>query len=141
MLSEQKMDALNLYFKTNPEVLLVYLFGSQARGDASSLSDVDLGVFFRRTPSLDEQAQMVVDCGRVLDLETEKVDVVALNSAPPLLKYDAVSEGKLVYQAVSDDALNDFELRAMQECFDTEHLRRVQDLYLREKILGVPSGF
>ena len=41
VLETTKLDAIRAYFKTKP-VLKAYLFGSQARGSADDLSDIDI---------------------------------------------------------------------------------------------------
>jgi len=138
MLQESILKKGRDYFSGNPAVRLAYLFGSQARGEAGALSDIDIAVFFSESPSLDEHAAMQVDLCRLL--ETDAVDLVVLNDASPLLKFDAVIEGKLVYQAVSDDLMNDFEMRVIREYFDTEPLRAVQERYLKEQFLGSTHG-
>ena len=139
LLSERTISHLKQVFTAKPDILLVYVFGSQARGKARETSDVDLAVLFKNSPSLDDHADLAVRCMRVLG--TDKVDVVVLNDASPLLKFEVIKDGKLIHQNCSDDDLNRFELLAIKMFFDTEPLRRVQNLYLKEKILGIPSGF
>ncbi len=138
MLQESVLKKGRDYFSANPAVWLAYLFGSQARGAAGAFSDIDIAVLFSASPSLDEHATMQVDLCRLLG--TDAVDLVVLNDASPLLKLDAVTEGKLLYQAVSNDRMNDFEMGVIREYFDTEPLRAVQEMYLKEQFLGSSHG-
>lgn len=75
--------------------LYVVLFGSQATGRAKSYSDVDLAAMFEDD----------VGClSRALDMATDleegmgvKVDVVPLNVADTILKYEVYSGGVLLF--------------------------------------------
>ncbi|MBI2981005.1 MAG: nucleotidyltransferase domain-containing protein [Deltaproteobacteria bacterium] len=120
-------------------MLAIYLFGSQARGDFRESSDIDLGFLFTKTPSLDNHAKILTDLQSLL--ASDKIDIAILNDASPQLQFDSVSEGQLLYRNMSEEELNQFELCVIKKYFDTEAFRRVQDLYLKEKILGIPSGF
>lgn len=40
------IDKLKEYFKNHEEVAFAFLYGSQARGDANKLSDIDIAVYF-----------------------------------------------------------------------------------------------
>lgn len=139
LFNEAQIASLAAYCTKKTEVLAVYLFGSQARGDFRESSDIDLGFLFSESPSLDDHAKILTDLQSLL--ASDKIDIAILNDASPQLKFDAVSEGQLLYKNISEDDLNQFELHIIREYFDTEPFRRVQDLYLREKILGIPSGF
>ncbi|ODS31614.1 MAG: nucleotidyltransferase [Candidatus Scalindua rubra] len=46
MISDTNKEALKEYFKTRKDVAFAFLFGSQARGNATKLSDVDIAVYF-----------------------------------------------------------------------------------------------
>jgi predicted nucleotidyltransferase len=76
-------------------VLLVYLFGSQASGQASPGSDYDLGVLLdRREDSPARRARLTHEL--VVRLGTVAVDVVFLRQTPPELAF-AVIQGQLLY--------------------------------------------
>mgnify|MGYP001591334039 CR=1 FL=1 len=42
------LPRLEAYFSAQDKVILAYLFGSQARGAANALSDVDIADYFRK---------------------------------------------------------------------------------------------
>lgn len=76
------------------EVLEAYLFGSRARGDARPGSDIDIAVYL--DPSLVEDltghaAQLAADL--IATLHDNRVDLVMLNSAPPLLYHRVLRDG------------------------------------------------
>jgi predicted nucleotidyltransferase len=78
-----------------PEVLDAYLFGSQARGDAGPLSDVDVAVYVEPAalgrPGFGIQAELGSDLQAALG--RSDVDVVVLNQAPPLLYHRVLRDG------------------------------------------------
>lgn len=81
-----------------PEILDAYLFGSQARGDAGALSDIDVAVYVDE--DLVEPGPYGYDAKLITDLMTElgtnAIDVVLLNRAPPLLYHRVLRDGKLL---------------------------------------------
>lgn len=46
MLTESDIDGLKTYFSNRTDVAFAFLFGSQAAGNATKLSDVDIAVYF-----------------------------------------------------------------------------------------------
>ncbi|MCL4537901.1 MAG: nucleotidyltransferase domain-containing protein [Nitrospirae bacterium] len=46
MISDEQINLLNHYFKNRSDIAFAFLFGSQARGTATKLSDVDIAVYF-----------------------------------------------------------------------------------------------
>ena len=45
VLTKEKKKRLEDFFKEIKEVILVYIFGSQVKGNLSSLSDVDIAIY------------------------------------------------------------------------------------------------
>ena len=80
------------------EILDAYLFGSQARGEAGALSDIDVAVYIDE--DLAEPGPYGYDAELITDLMTElgtnDIDVVLLNRAPPLLYHRVLRDGKLL---------------------------------------------
>lgn len=121
------------YFQTIPEVQLVYLFGSKARGDDVRASDTDIAVLFRTGLSLFRDDQILSEASRLVKGET---DLTSLNNSSPLLKYEVIGEGKLLHAKLSEEEVARFELGVCREFFDTAHLRQVQNEILMDSILG-----
>jgi len=115
-------------------VLMAYLFGSQATGRNSPLSDIDIAVLF------DEKVEPHTYMERQMDLigefmklfHTNDVDVVGLNNASPLLTYNVVSRSKVLFDP-RKRALR-FKISAWNRFFDSQYLRDVQWSYLRKWI-------
>lgn len=80
------------------EVLEAYLFGSRASGRAQAHSDIDVAVF------VEERALGRQDYGYAAQLTaylmaalgSNKIDVVVLNQAPPLLYHRVLRDGRRV---------------------------------------------
>ncbi|MGR3310288.1 MAG: type VII toxin-antitoxin system MntA family adenylyltransferase antitoxin [Candidatus Brocadiales bacterium] len=81
MNSDIDKDALKRYFENRKDITFAFLFGSQARGKVTKLSDVDIAVYFhpkRRHPVEYEEEVFYegedgvwVDLERLLDKEVE----------------------------------------------------------------------
>ena len=121
------------YLQTIPEVRLAYLFGSRARGDDARGSDTDIAVLFRPGLPLFRDDQIFSEASRLVEGET---DLISLNKASPLLKYEVIGEGRLLHAKLSAEEVARFELGVCREFFDTAHLRKVQNELLVDSILG-----
>src|SRR5712691_11927038 len=78
-----------------PGLRLVVLFGSRARGDATSRSDWDVG--YLGSEPLDREG-LLADL--VAALGTEEVDLVDLDRASGLVRFRAARDGIVAFQAV-----------------------------------------
>ncbi len=94
-----KTDEVRKVFSSLDCVKLAYMFGSQATGSTGRLSDHDFAVYLdgvNKDAMFDIRLKLMADLSRVLG--TEAVDVIVLNAADaPELKYDIVSQGKLLF--------------------------------------------
>lgn len=85
------------YFKTQP-VVKAWLFGSFARGDETSLSDVDLLVQYQEGGiSLLKHATMVCELEKILD---RPVDIVEDGTLRPRISENVNKDRKLIYERV-----------------------------------------
>jgi predicted nucleotidyltransferase len=105
-------------------VLLAYLFGSLSRGQQGN--DVDLAILVQEGPAF-RLRDAVLDC-----LGTERVDLVDLKRAPPVLRFQIIRTGLPLY--VSNQALQaQFEFATLHLYRDTHFLRRRQQQYVKER--------
>ena len=95
LINEKKLFGLKKFFEDDTNILLVYLFGSQARLQANPLSDIDLAVLAKKPFSLDDEATLISNIASIL--ETDKLDLVVLDNASFLLKFKIIAEGKILY--------------------------------------------
>lgn len=113
----------------------LYLFGSAAQGILTPVSDLDIAVLLPEDVSseeyFDRQLQMTLDLMQLL--HTDEIDLVILNHAPPLLKHQVVTKGKLLY-CRDGSALKRFELRAFAEYLDFKPILDMQFEYLKNRL-------
>lgn len=121
-----KLDRLREFFAKEKDVAAVYLFGSAARCEAGPLSDIDVGILLREglSPGLDYRLRIIDGLTEILE---GPVDVIFLNSASPLLRFQVVKNGKLVFSR-SEVARVEFEARAIDEYLD---MNRIEEEYVR----------
>ena len=79
-------------------VKLAYLFGSVAEGKEGKLSDVDIAVFLDESLSKKERfdLQLKLISGLTGILKTDRIDLIVMNDAPLLLKYNIIKHGKIL---------------------------------------------
>jgi predicted nucleotidyltransferase len=106
-------------------LLLVLLFGSVATGGTHRRSDIDLAFLY------DKPADVLVLTNAVIRLlETDKVDVVDLRRASPLLKLSAAKHGKVLYEK-TPGVYHEFYSLAFRMHSDTKKLRDAQAQSIR----------
>lgn len=116
-------------------VVAAMLIGSQARGTAGPLSDVDIAVWHE--PGLDPatRLRLRLDLATAASraLGTDEVDIVLLNRATPLMRHRAIRDG---VRLVDRDprARVRFETRGLLEYLDTKPLRAELARGLRHRI-------
>lgn len=107
-------------------VLLAYLFGSLCKGFLAN--DVDLALLADKIP-IYQLRGMITGI-----LETERVDLVDLKIASPLLCFEVISTGYSLY--VADEVLHErFEMSVLRTYRDTAPLRLRQKEYLKRRIV------
>jgi uncharacterized protein YutE (UPF0331/DUF86 family)/predicted nucleotidyltransferase len=116
-------------------VVLAYLYGSQAQGNVSPLSDVDMAVQFtpdlHRRERFSQVAQLTSDLCQLL--RRDDVYVVDLDAIPPLLCHRIYLDHRLLY-CPDDAARVVFETRALRQYVETRPLRRTRWRYVRHRI-------
>jgi predicted nucleotidyltransferase len=97
-LSSARLKQLRAALEKDSAVAAVYLFGSRARGTATGVSDIDIGILFHSTIDESRYFDLRLEyLSRIMTiLTTEKVDLVVLNYAPLYLAHEIVSYGKLL---------------------------------------------
>lgn len=105
-------------------VVAAMLIGSQARGEAGPLSDVDVAVWHE--PELDRDQRwdlQVALIGAACEaLKTNEVDLAILNEAPPLFQHRAIRDAVRLVERDHDQRVR-FETRAILDYLDTKPLR------------------
>lgn len=131
---ERVEERLRAYFAGRARgVVSAYLFGSVAERRAHRESDVDVGALLDRVifPSAAERMEVRISLGSELVdvLDTNDVDLVILNDAPPELGRAIVTRGLRVHcaDAEADHAyVRDVQLRAADLAPWLRRVRRVK---------------
>ena len=121
---EQALGRLTPLFEREG-VLLAYLFGSLSRGRAGQ--DMDLAILVRDTPAF-HLREAITGC-----LGTERVDLVDLRVASPIVRFEVIRTGRPLYVA-DVETQERFELATLHLYRDTHPLRRQQRKYLRRRM-------
>jgi predicted nucleotidyltransferase len=106
------IESLTRAIERIPGVRLAVLFGSAARGDPSTDSDIDIGV------SMNDGS----DCSPTLRVALERatgrtIDLVCLDLAPPLLRFEIARDGVVLVSREPHD-WPEFRAHAMIDWWD-----------------------
>lgn len=112
-------------------VRFAYLFGSLTAGKgpgshgrtAVAADDVDLAAWREGGPAWELRGPLCEFLG------TERLDLVDLRLAGPVLRFGIVRDGRRIWARDAADA-DEFEQRVILEYLDTAYLRRVQMEYV-----------
>lgn len=112
------VEALRKFFAARPgKIACVYLYGSQARGEAHARSDVDVAVLFEQIPPATLEGLGFDLKGELERALNRPVDLIVLNRAPLDLVHRVLRDGVLV--AEQDRAVRiRFEVQRRNEYLD-----------------------
>ena len=99
--------------------LLVFLFGSIARGFSTDESDVDIAIMFERVPDLFELNDLKDQLSRCAGKE---VDLITLNTASPIIKMQVLRYGLVIKKGERD--YNEFFVSTVREYSDLKYVRK-----------------
>jgi len=140
-LKQNYVRKLNLLFKNKLKkhgVVLAYLYGSQARGDVMAESDVDIAVLLdkkvKEEKYLDKTLKLSVLFGQLYP--GKEIGILILNQTTPLLKQNAIVEGKELYIADKLQKIM-FENKALHEYEDTKKLRNIFNYFLNLRLKNI----
>lgn len=86
-------DALQPIWRDTPDIVAAWAFGSAQSGELRAGSDADVAVLTKRSLTFDAQMALL---GRLqAALQLDEVDLVLLNDANPMLRFEAVSGRRL----------------------------------------------
>jgi predicted nucleotidyltransferase len=128
------IEALKRVFEGDEKVVAAYLFGSKARGSDIEGGDFDIAVLLSSTPEnlLDYYLHLL---NRLSEILGDRVDLIILNTAPPLLKHQVIKWGKTIYTR-SERSRILFEASAQCEYLDFKRAMERYDECLLKQILG-----
>ena len=131
LFNEEKLKAIVEKY----QITLVLLFGSHAKGDNRPDSDVDLGILFaHEPPKLDALIAELISL-----FQDKTLDVVVLNHSDPLLRFEIISNYKILYQQDKDSFIN-FYLNTLKQYNDIQKLLKLEQTYLDNFVGGARDG-
>lgn len=125
---------ISFYCKEQPAIMAAYIFGSFAKNRAGKSSDIDVAVLLDETQS---QSFSILSFISVLEKSLKcRVDVVVLNRAGEVLKYEVRRSGILVFER-SSDIRKKFEIKGQKTYEDFLYLH---NRYVRTVLYGRKNG-
>ncbi|MGC8577342.1 MAG: type VII toxin-antitoxin system MntA family adenylyltransferase antitoxin [Thermoproteota archaeon] len=112
------------------DCVYVLFFGSRATGNARDYSDVDVAVKFKDSKNCLKKA---LDFMSLVEEELGvHVDVVPLNIADTIVKYEVYNQGIILFCVNNDKYMDDY-INAIDEYLDFEHsFNRFYELTIKE---------
>lgn len=117
------------------EIELAILYGSRAKGNHKNDSDLDLAFllnknFFEKIKIVEFRLNLINYFSEAIGLEA---DVIILNSAKPLLKFQVLKYGELIY--VNDNfSYPSYFSKCLKEFFDFKYFREYHYQKMRERL-------
>ena len=126
-----QIKELDIYKKID----IIILFGSRARKDHDIKSDLDLAFllkadFFKKINVIDLRIDLVNYFSELTEIES---DIIFLNSAKPLLKFQVIKYGKLIYKNDNFDYASYFS-KTLKEYFDFKYYKEYHYQKMRERL-------
>ena len=121
------------FFAKRKEVLALYFFGSVAKGYLRKESDIDIAVlispeFLERIPEVKEEYYNATP-----SFSLRPVDVVILNTAPPLLRFEVFKHGKLLLDKDPEFRKN-FLCKSLLEYYDYLYMEKLCFNYVKQRL-------
>lgn len=121
-MNKEQLKDLERIFAAYPEIRMVYIFGSKASGKEGPLSDYDFAIYLEekdKKKCFDIKFALMDKASRIF--KTDNVDIVILNlSESPELKYNIITEGRLIYEVEPYRVL--VEPKILNEYFDFRYM-------------------
>ena len=116
-------------------LVCAYLFGSEAKGRAGSLSDIDIAVLMEPNPDIDNE-KTEIESSLCNILGRSDVDLIVLNEAPFTLAYRVLRDG-IVLTVRNPRAKENFEVMTIMNYLDFQPVLQRALETSRQEILKV----
>ncbi|AZN35071.1 type VII toxin-antitoxin system MntA family adenylyltransferase antitoxin [Iodobacter ciconiae] len=116
-----------------PHLLAIYLFGSQAKGDAHAASDIDLAVLLAGSAEATTLWNLAQELAMMLDKD---VDLIDLRQASTVMQYQIISDGRCLWAADSQAKLYESFILSEKTALDTARSGLLEDIDQRGTIYG-----
>lgn len=138
-LSKVDLKKIQKYFAGQKDVAAVYLYGSFAYGNPHKRSDIDFGVLF--DPPIKTYYRLggiindLFDLGLPAEGDVRDLDL----DQSPLFLFNAI-RGQLIFSRDENKRL-EFEIKAMNNFYDTNYLRQLGNIYMKQRIKEGTYGY
>lgn len=105
-----------------PDLKMLILFGSRARGNTHSKSDWDFAILSGESLNYLEIYGILADIFKISD---DKIDLVNFKNSSPLLDYHIAKDGKVIYEHQPEEFIK-FQMKACKIYADTVKFRELQ---------------
>jgi len=95
---KKRLNTLKAVVKNVPELELMYLFGSFAKGLENELSDIDIAFYLSCNNKNTESLEAILYDKVSSHLKTDEITFVSLNDAPLPIIRRIVDEGVILYK-------------------------------------------
>lgn len=126
---ERITQVIRDHFAQREDVAAIYVFGSLAADRLTPASDIDIGVLYMDDAASDVE-QFLSDRAELNMVLGRDIDLVRLNRAPPVLRYQVLKYGECVLTR-HPQSVHRFFVRTINEYFDLKQSRRVIERSLR----------
>ncbi len=113
--TQEAVDRVLPVVREREGILVFYLFGSRARGEETSESDIDFAFFTSREFSWDDYYSLRGSFSTLLG--TDRFNLLWLNKADAIITFEVVTAGRILFYA-DPEVLNDLELKAKKNYYD-----------------------
>lgn len=116
-----------------PDLMAVYVFGSQATGEANADSDLDLAVLAAGTvdPLLLWQI-----AGELADIVAVPVDLLDLRAASTAMQYQVITTGRRLWNKDSQAGIFESYILSEKTALDTARAALLADIQKEGKVHG-----
>ncbi len=129
-----RIEQLAPMFAADPGIVLAFLFGSYAQNRANTLSDVDLALLLSSEipPEKYLDYRLHYATAAMQALHDDRVDVVILNTAPPLLAHEAI-KGHVLFER-SPEARVRYTVDVQRRYLDLKSFYAIDYAYMRQRL-------
>ena len=122
---------IELISKFDKNVIVIYLFGSQANGSATSQSDIDIAIFSKTKYS----NETLFELKQTLELSLIKdVDVVDLKESDSIIGIRIIEEGKLILDTENYAAYLENKITNEYQDLQSDPFRKEQISDLKKRL-------
>jgi predicted nucleotidyltransferase len=142
VMKEEVINKIKNYLFRRDDVVVSYIFGSYFTKKVSQRSDIDIAVLLRDSITKKDYGNIKLSIINDLIglLSFDRIDVIILNIASPLLSHEIIKKGFLLFSK-NEVRRIEYIARTTTHYLDTIYLRAVQNKILHEKIRSGNFGY